>query len=290
MTRVGVLRGGNSFGYDHSLKAGASALKHLHAAYQVQDIYIDKKGTWHIQGTPVLPHEAAQRVDVVFNALSSFNKDVHHFLDFHSVPHTGANSLELAMINNRILAKQAFKTNTFKTPFHKEIKPGTDPFTIFRTFPLPAIVKYHSKPDVHIVQSIADLEKYLKTDEHIILEEYIPGTKFSVHVIENYRDQEVYALPPVEVYPDKHIVPSHFGHYIKDELIQFAKKVHELLSLKHYSKSDFIVHPKRGIYLIRVDSMPDTTEESSLTQSLHAVGGDVSQFVTHLVELALEGK
>lgn len=290
MTRVGVLRGGNAFGYDQSLKAGASALKHLANTHNVLDIFIDKNGTWHIQGTPVLPHEAAQRVDVIFNALHSFDKDAHHFLDYHSVPHTGANSLELAVINSRILAKQAFKTNAFKTPFHREIKPGASAIEIFRTFPMPAIVKYHTRPEVHIAQTIVDLEKYLKTDENIILEEYIPGTKVCVHVIENYRDQDIYVLPPVEIHPAKHVVPSNLAHKIKDELISLGKKIHEFLSLKHYSKSDFIIHPKRGIYLIRTSSMPDVTDGSSLVDALHSVGGNVPHFVNHLVDMALEGK
>lgn len=290
MTRVGVLRGGNSFGYDQSLKAGATALKHLSNSYQVQDIFIDKKGTWHIQGRPVLPHDATKHVDVIFNTLSSFDKDVHHFLDYHSVPHTGANSFESAIINNRILTKHAFKTNNFKTPFHKEINPGTDVLSLFRTFPMPAVIKSFTNPNVIIVKSIEELEKALQSSEKLIIEEYIPGTKVSVHIIEKYRDQDIYVLPPVEVYETKHIVPSNFTHAIKESLMNFAKKVHEFLSLKHYSQSDFIIHPKRGIYLIRVSSLPDITEDSAFAKSLESVGGSVPHFMEHVVELALDGK
>jgi D-alanine-D-alanine ligase-like ATP-grasp enzyme len=289
MTRVGVLRGGNTFGYDQSIRSGNLILNQL-SGYHVQDIFVDKNGTWHMQGIPVLPHDAAQRVDVVFNALHTFDKDVHHFLDYHSVPHTGSGAIELAVLNNRLLAKRAFVTNNFKTPFHKEILPGTDAFSLFRTFPMPAIVKYFSKSETVVVKTIQELEKVLQTDEPLLIEEYIPGTKVSVHIIEHYRDQPIYVLPPVEVYEDRHIVPSNFSHTIKDALIDFARKAHEFLSLKHYSYSDFIIHPKRGVYLVRVGSLPDISEHSAFAKSLESVGGTVPQFIHHVVELALEGK
>lgn len=290
MTRVGVLRGGNSFGYEQSLKVGSDVLKHLQHKYHVQDIFIDKKGTWHMHGAPILPHDAAQRVDVIFNALNTFDKDVHHFLDYHSIPHTGSGAFELAVVNNRLLAKRAFETNEFKTPFHKEILTGTDAFTLFRTFPMPAIIKFFDTPDTVLVKNIEELEKILQTNKKIMIEEYIPGTKVSVHIIENYRDQDIYVLPPVEIHTNKHIVPSNFSHSIKDSLISFAKKAHEFLSLKHHSYSDFIVHPKRGIYLVRVGALPDITEHSAFTKALESVGGNVPHFVEHVVEMALEGK
>ncbi len=290
MTRVGVLRGGNSFGYEQSIRSGSIALKHLSDKYHVQDIFIDKNGTWHMQGIPVLPHDAAQRVDVIFNALNTFDKDVHHFLDYHSVPHTGSGAIELAVLNNRLLSKCAFTTNDFKTPFHKEIQPGTNAFNLFRTFPMPAIIKFFDKPDIIIVKNIEELEKVLEINERLLIEEYIPGTKVSVHVIENFREQAIYALPPVEIYDDRYVVPSNFSHIVKDKLIDFTRKVHEFLSLKHYSYSDFIIHPKRGIYLVRVGSLSDISEQSAFAKSIQSVGSSVPNFIHHVVEMALEGK
>lgn len=288
MTRVGVLRGGNSFGYDQSIKAGNTVLKHLRDKHDVQDIFVDKNGKWHIQGMCVLPHEAAQKVDVIFNTLTTFDRDVHHFLDYHSVPHTGSGAIELAVLNNRLLAKRAFSTNELKTPFHKEIAPGTDPYMLFRTFPMPAIIKSFTKPEVVIVKSIDELVKALQSPERLIIEEYIPGVKVSVHIIEKYREQDIYVLPPVEIYESKHVVPSNFAHSIKESLMNMAKKAHEFLSLKHFSQSDFVVHPKRGIYLIRVSSLPDITEDSAFAKSLESVGGTMPHFLEHSIDLALQ--
>lgn len=290
MTRVGVLRGGNTFGYDQSLRSGNIALKHLSSVYNVQDIFVDRNGTWHMQGVPILPHDAAQRVDVVFNALHTFNKDVHHFLDYHSVPHTGSGAIELAVLNNRLLAKRAFTTNDFKTPLHKEILPGTDALALFRSFPMPAIIKFFTRPETVLVKNIEELEKVLSKGERFLIEEYIPGIKVSVYTIEQYRNEPIYVLPPIEVYEDRYIVPSNFAHVIKDKLIDFTRKVHEFLSLKHYSYSDFIINPKRGIYLLRVGSLPDITEHSAFAKSIESVGGNVPHFIHHVVEMALEGK
>lgn len=276
--RVGVLRGGNTFHYDRSLKIGAQALKHL-SDHSAQDIFVDKKGVWHMHGAPVMPHEIAQRVDVIFNTLGSFDT----LVDYHNIPHTGSDPLTSAIINNRNLLKRALKTHGFKTPFHKEVQPGADVLAIFRSFPIPAVVKFYTKPDIIIVKNIEDLERALKVDEPVLLEEFIPGVKVSVNVIEGYRDQDIYILPPVEIHEKKTVVPSNFVHRIKEELMHLAKKAHELLSLKHYSQADFIVHPKRGIYLIRVSTLPDITEDSALAQSLESVGGNTTHFVNHLL-------
>ena len=69
-TIVGVLRGGTSSEYDLSLKTGAAMLAALpEERYDTRDIFIDKRGIWHLRGMPVSSARALQQVDVVLNAL-----------------------------------------------------------------------------------------------------------------------------------------------------------------------------------------------------------------------------
>jgi D-alanine-D-alanine ligase len=65
-----------------------------------------------------------------------------------------------------------------------------------------------------------------------------------------------------------------------------AKLAHQVLGLRHYSQSDFIVSP-HGVYLLEVNTLPRLTEKSLYPKSLEAIGSSLKEFSGHLVNLAL---
>jgi D-alanine-D-alanine ligase len=67
-----------------------------------------------------------------------------------------------------------------------------------------------------------------------------------------------------------------------------AQKVHRALGLKHYSRSDFIIHPRRGVYVLEVNTLPGLTSESLIPKAMRAVGSDLHELIDHLVGLALK--
>ena len=83
------------------------------------------------------------------------------------------------------------------------------------------------------------------------------------------------------------IVPATFPPLTKKELERLAIAAHQALGLSHYSRSDFIVTPRRGIYILETNSLPGLTAESLVPKALAAVGSSLSDLVSHLVTLAL---
>ena len=76
---------------------------------------------------------------------------------------------------------------------------------IFRTFPHPAVVKpiaAGSSVGVTIANSfhslLRGLERASAVGPKILIEEYIPGKEATVGVIDNFRNEKLYALMPVE--------------------------------------------------------------------------------------------
>ncbi|MEI6304907.1 MAG: D-alanine--D-alanine ligase [Candidatus Taylorbacteria bacterium] len=320
-TRVGVLRGGPSTEYEVSINSGAtvlSALRNHHEnRYQARDIFIDRSGVWHIDGIQTKPEEIVNSVDIVFNALhGSYGEDgkVQSFLEHHGKTFTGSGSLASAIGMNKILSKKAFRDNGVKTPMHMELSSDYIPQNtetivkeLFQTLLLPAIVKPCSSGSsigVTVVRSYDDIAKALleaaKHSPVVMIEEFIPGIEATCAVIESFRDQELYALPPIEIrhssqffdYKSKYdgqsmeIVPATFADKFKHAIETTSKKVHKALGLKHYSRSDFIIHPKRGIYVLEVNTLPGLTENSLLPKALVAVGSDMPEFVSHVIELS----
>ncbi|MEK7641363.1 MAG: D-alanine--D-alanine ligase [Patescibacteria group bacterium] len=325
LIRVGVLRGGPSSEYDVSLNSGGNVLaalrKHFEHAYRPKDVFIDRQGNWHIDGLVVDPADLHSKIDVAFNALhGSYGEDgkVQAILAAHGIPFTGSDALGSAVGMNKILSKKAFASHGIKSPYWKEIssdevRQDSDRVAreLFASFILPAVIKpvsSGSSVGVSVVRSFAELTPALvSAAEHgdvILVEEFIPGIEATCGVIEGFRGHGLYVLPPVEIRPHSgffdyeakyqgkshEIVPATFAESIKKSLEELAGKVHHALGLRHYSRSDFIIHPRRGIYVLEVNTLPGLTNESLMPKSLRAVGSDTHELIDHLIKLAMKHK
>jgi D-alanine-D-alanine ligase len=318
--KVGVLRGGPSSEYDVSLKSGKSVIDGLADRYEVLDIYIDKEGIWHYLGIPVKPERIFKMVDVIFNALhGAYGEDgtVQKLLDYFKIPYTGSTALASAVGMNKVLSKNVYKNHNIKTPLHttisKENNSPTEILRIFKTFPMPAVVKPvngGSSVGTAIAKTLADLElaitDALKYSDQAIIEEFIAGKEATCGVVDNFRNENVYALLPVEIrkptdsaffdYNAKYsgqsqeICPGNFTEVEKRMVQQMAQEAHKTLGLRHYSRSDFIIHPKRGVYILETNTLPGLTGESLMPKSLAAIGCSLPDFLDHLIKLALGSK
>lgn len=317
--RIGVLRGGPSSEYEVSLKTGGNVLKNLPEKYAPIDIFIDKAGVWHIQGIPQNPHEAIRKVDAVFNALhGEYGEDgkVQKILDTFSIPYTGSKTLASSLGMNKALAKNIFKSHGIKTPYHtvesKENNLDETALRLFNTFPMPAVVKPVSSGSsvgvsiAYTFQGLKDaLLKAFEYSDKALVEEYIKGREATCGVVDRFRGKDFYSLLPIEIIkPEKsdffdyeakycgdsqEICPGNFSQSEKNSIQKLAVAAHKVLGLRHYSRSDFIISPRRGIYILEVNTLPGLTEESLMPKSLKSVGFSLPDFLDHLIGLALAG-
>ncbi len=191
-------------------------------------------------------------------------------------------------------------------------------------FSLPYVIKPASGGSSLGVALVTDraefagaLRDILKKHGSVIIEEFIPGIEATVGVIKGFRGQDMYALPPIEIrkseghifgYVDKYggendvsvqdasavvrqaaqeIVPATFSSSIKKELERLAIIAHTALGLSQYSRSDFIVSPRRGIFVLETNSLPGLTDGSLVPKALNAVGSSVKELVEHLIDLTV---
>jgi D-alanine-D-alanine ligase len=321
-TNVGVLRGGPSSEYEVSLQTGANIIKLLNDSekYEPIDIFISRDGVWHIHGIPKEPHQALKKIDAVFNGLhGEYGEDgkVQHILETFSIPYTGSRQFPSVLAMNKPLAKNFLTKEGVKTPIGKVLKrEDFDDNTarlIFRNMPHPSIVKpatRGSSVGVSIIESFLQLnealQKVFEIADTAIIEEFIKGKEATCGVVDNFRNAEIYALLPIEISPpaenvffdydakysgkSKEICPGRFSREESEEIQRLAILAHKILGLRHYSRSDFIVHPRRGIFFLESNSLPGMTANSLFPKALEAVGCSQYQFVDHLLELALSGK
>lgn len=318
-TIVGVLRGGPSSEYEVSLKTGASVLKNLNRErYEPRDIFIAKDGAWHLDGLRRGEDYILHRVDVVFNALhGEYGEDgkVQRILEHFGAPFTGSLSLPSAMAMNKVMTKNSVSGLPIKMPRHIVIENSEEDLErkimeVWKTFTQPSVVKpmaFGSSVGVGIARDFPTFRLLilgaLEKSDSALVEEYIQGREATCGVVENFRGEEIYQLLPVEIIPppekeffdyqakysglSREICPGNFSPAEKTTIQQAAALVHQTLGLGHYSRSDFIVSPKRGIYFLEVNTLPGLTNESLLPKSLAAIGCSLPDFLEHLIALAL---
>jgi D-alanine-D-alanine ligase len=315
-TRVGVLRGGPSPEYDVSLKTGKTILANLPEEYDPMDIFISKDGIWHDKGLEKSPESILHRVDVVINGLhGKYGEDgeVQRILEHFGVPYTGSGSLASALTMNKIAAKRNYKINSLTTPRYVSI-----PFAnlsresikdVYHKMMPPFVVKPSSAGSsigVYIVGSLPELEEAIisaaQYSPEVLIEEFIKGREATCGVIDGFRGRDVYTLMPIEIkhgkdffdYDSKYsdngveeICPGNFSEKETREIEEMAARAHKALGLRHYSRSDFIIHPKRGIFILETNSLPGLTETSLIPKSLKAVGSNIKEFLAHLLRTTL---
>lgn len=316
-TIVGVLRGGPSREHEVSLQTGAAMLANLpEERFSARDIYIDKNGVWHDRGRPTPPERILRQVDVVLNGLhGEYGEDgeVQKLLERFGTPYTGTDSFGSYLAMHKVMSKIRAREAGLLTPEFRYIENDTGSelaaLEIIRTFHQPVVVKpvgWGSSVGVSLVGGHAPVLAAIKKlfadgAPSVLVEEYIRGNEAAAGVVEGLRGEAFYMLPPVEILPpegdffsydakysgqSRELCPGNFSRVDTEELRRAAKVMHRALGLRHYSRSDFIVAP-RGVYYLETNTLPGLTTESLLPKSLAAIGVKFSDFLSHLVNLAL---
>lgn len=284
--KVGILRGGEGPEYDSSLKIGGYILQNLpEDKYEPCDILVTKDGVWHVWGIPSTPADAMHRVDVVFNVVIGTSEKEHtiqKIIEHFKKPFIGSDALSKAVAHTRHVARKALASLGIKTPYHKVTYPGKDAedlaFEVFNTLSPPWRVRFSNEFShdnaievnsyKNLVQVISDLQQYGRP---IVVEEYIKGETATCFVVEGTDG----VLRTYSVGGDGAVSEA-------------ARRAHEALGLRHFSKANFVLSPKRGAYLTSVYAHPDLHETSPFVRQLGRQNIELSDYIDHLVCLALK--
>lgn len=317
MTRVivGVLRGGTSGEYNLSLKTGAAMMQALpEDKYEVRDILIDRSGMWHLRGAPTTPARALAQIDVVLNGLhGGIGEDgtVHRILERAGVPYAGSRAHPSNLALNKIRSREILRQAGIRMPravsFIQEsaLTTGDMAAIVFAQFGPQYVVKPPSEGagrGIRVAQSVVELPHVigdvLEQYGSVLIEEFVRGNEVSVGVIDAFRGQDVYALPPAQaqhasiLLPELHesgdlsyLVPSPLSHAQKLSATDLARQAHRALGLSHFSRADIIVTPTRA-YLLEMNTTPGFYQGASFPAMLESVGSSVTEFLEHAIQLA----
>ncbi len=316
--RVTVLRGGPSSEYDISMISGREVIAALRSlGYDVQDVVVSRGGEWLADGRIREPHHALGATDVVFIAMhGAYGEDgtVQRICERLNIPFTGSNSFASAVAFNKDLTKRALREHGIQMPKHITISSAeladieAVVASLGDSFGHDVVLKPLASGSSHGITMASDaaaiiaaLKTLLADNESVMVEERIRGTEATVAVLEDFRDNDHYALPPIEIVPPAgydyfaadvkytgdtiELCPGRFSYQQKEALTNAAMTVHKALGLTQYSRADFMV---RGddVYFLEVNTLPGFTPQSLYPKAAEAVGLSFPQLVAHLIKTA----
>jgi D-alanine-D-alanine ligase len=319
--RIAILRGGPGHERAHSMRSGKAALDVLKTEHDVIDIIVDTNGDWYVDGFKVRPEPIIALADGFLNTISgSYGEDgtAQSILERFGAQYAGSRGSAAATSLDKVAAKRAFADAGMKTPVWRAYElpqTGRREYIInlieelFETFPFPAIVKprrgglsvgtgvYVSKNDI-----LPALHAAFSMSPEVIVEEYIDGIEATCAVVEGMRGQALYAAPPAKVVRSPYSVhdfhtkhsdeqffetPAPLCEKHKREIEDWAKKAHATLGMKDVSRSDFVVHPRRGVYLIETNSVPSYKQGDSFLAAFPAVGASEQEIYNAILRRIL---
>ena len=143
----------------------------------------------------------------------------------------------------------------------------------------------------------AALAEAFRYEDEIIVEDYIQGREFSVGVIK-FQALPVIEIAPVEGFYDYknkykagsavETCPANLPSKIAKRMQEVAVQVCETLGLNSYSRMDFLLDEKDGIFCLEANTLPGMTPTSLLPQEAAQVGMDFGQLCERLIEISQE--
>ena len=205
-------------------------------------------------------------------------------MEQHSIPYTGSGPYASALAMNKLITKDRVRELDVKLAPHMRVTREsltnlhhlTD--TIGQLFGPEYVVKplcSGSSVGIIMADSLFTLTEALKTAlttyPEVLVEKRIRGREATAGVVERFQDQDILALPIIEIVPPEtadyfdrtnkydgsaeEICPGRFSQAESTEMEEIARRVHQALDLRQYSRSDFIV-AEDGIYFLEVNTLP----------------------------------
>ncbi|MGH7141050.1 MAG: hypothetical protein ACREGH_00235 [Minisyncoccia bacterium] len=290
-TTIAVIRGG-PHEYDASIQTGAAFLQALDTdRYEPRDVVISLDNLWHRSGVAVNPERALRGADAVVNCVHGrYGQDgwLTHLIGTLGYRVLGSSLAPAAVAFDRVRSRSFAPEAGLAVPQHRIIARTADPRTaaleLFRTFPMPAVVK----PIRGALSPKAIVVSDLKTLEHLLtlalglapkamVEEYIVGKPISIGVLEGLDGQ-----------PARMFFSTEVPEPVRGILAKAAHRMHEQLNLRHLSESHFIIN-SRAPWYIKTDALPELGRDTSFVRGLESEGIGMPAFADHAVRLAIEG-
>tara|TARA_B110000858_G_scaffold186864_1_gene230515 strand:+ start:63 stop:1034 length:972 start_codon:yes stop_codon:yes gene_type:complete len=319
--KIAIVMGGYSSEVEISLKSGEVVFNSLDAnKYALYKVYILKE-KWVVihnkkeyqiikDDFSVIIDEEHIQFDCVFNAIHGDpgeNGVLIAYFDLIGMNHTSAPFYQMALAFNKRDTLSVVKEYGIPTAtsfyMHQRDEIVTD--RIIKKVGLPCFVKPNRAGSSFGISKVyeeenlkAAIEKACQEDEEILIESFLDGTEVSVGVIEYQGKLTV--LPITEIVSEndffdyeakyegksQEITPARISAAEKEKVVSLATKVYQVLNMKGFSRSEFII-VDGAPYFLEINTVPGMTEESLLPQQAKEASISLADLFDNAIQMAL---
>lgn len=229
------------------------------------------------------------------------------YFELLGIPQTACDYYQAALTFNKRDLLSVLKPYGIKTATSYYLNKGDliNTAEIVKKVGLPCFVKPNkagSSFGISKVKTEAELpiaiEVAYKEDNEIIIESFLDGTEVSVGVI-NYQGT-ITVLPITEIVSEndffdyeakyegksQEITPARISNEMTQKVGEIAKRAYEVLKMKGFSRSEFIIVDGEP-HMLEMNTIPGLTTESLIPQQARAAGISLEDLFTNAIELAL---
>ena len=318
---IAIVMGGYSSEVEISLKSGEVVFNSLDAnKYALYKVYILKE-KWVVihnkkeyqvikDDFSVIINQEHIQFDCVFNAIHGEpgeNGVLIAYFDLIGMNHTSAPFYQMALAFNKrdtlsVVKEYGIPTATSFYMHHRD-----EIFTdkIIKKVGLPCFVKPNRAGSSFGISKVykeenlkAAIEKACQEDEEILIESFLDGTEVSVGVIEYQGKLTV--LPITEIVSEndffdyeakyegksQEITPARISVAEKEKVVSLATKVYQVLNMKGFSRSEFII-VDGAPYFLEINTVPGMTKESLLPQQAKEASISLTDLFDNAIQMAL---
>ena len=299
LKNIGIIMGGYSHEYEISLKSGMVVYKTLKEYYNCYRILI-KENNWSLidenDNTSTIDRESFKVTDYpylifdcIFNAIHGTpgedGKMQKYFSD-KKIPITGCDSYQSELTFDKVKCLNFLSSKGIKVAPSITISKTNNPDLkeIETKVGFPCFIKASNSGSSFGVYKVYNrdemvncLDSAFEVDDKLLVESFIDGREFSIGVISFNGKNKV--LPITEIitsndffdYEAKYegkaeeITPAKISTELESKLNLLSKDIYELLELRGFSRSEFIVNSS-GIYYLETNTVPGLTSKSILPQ------------------------
>jgi len=321
MKNIAIIMGGYSSEYKISLISGNVVYQSLDKnKYNGFRIHIFKEKWVYVDDNesefPIDRNDFSTTVngekinfDCVFNAIHGTPGEdglMQAYFELLDMPHTSCGYYQAALTFNKRDLLSVLKPYGIKSAISYYLNKGEhiDTAAIVSKVGLPCFVKPNkagSSFGISKVKTEAELpiaiEVAYKEDNEIIIESFLDGTEVSVGVI-NYQGKTT-VLPITEIVSEndffdyeakylgqsQEITPARISDEMTQKVGDIAKRAYEILRMKGFSRSEFIIVDGEP-FMLEMNTIPGLTTESLIPQQAAAAGISLEDLFTNAIELS----
>ncbi len=321
--KVGVVCGGFSSEYEISIQSGKTVFsnldRNLWETYLItidssdwtaiddhNNKYIVSKGDFTLNDG-----QKNLELDVIFNAVHGApgeNGQLAALWELLEIPFSSTDSYNAALTFNKRDCLSVLRAWNVPTAKNFELNQGdpVDLEKIQKTVGLPCFVKANragSSFGVYKVNSVNELEgsikEAFKEDHQLLIETALEGREVSVGVAKFNDTIEVFPITEIISENDffdyaakyegksQEITPAELPEHWQKAAENWSWLIYKKLGLKGVVRSEYIFVD--GIpHLLEINSVPGMTAKSIIPQQLNAMGIELSDFFSYLLQTALK--